>query len=251
MTDPQCSLAGKTALVTGAAKRLGRAVAVALADAGADVVVHYRHSETEANDAAESIRRAGRRAWTLAANLAEPEQAADLMARAVDAAGAIDILVNNASTFDTGRILDTTADQIVANVHLHAAAPLLLSQAMAAQEREGHILNFLDARMVDYDREHAAYHLSKRMLFTLTRMLAIELAPRIAVNAIAPGLILAPDGDDDSYLRRLASTNPMNRHGDADEIARAALFLLTSRFITGQVIYVDGGRHMKGSVYHA
>ena len=103
--------------------------------------------------------------------------------------------------------------------------------------------------MVDYDRAHAAYHLSKRMLFTLTRMMALEFAPQIRVNAVAPGLILPPPGQDASFLERMASTNPLGRHGDASDVADAVLFLTGAGFVTGQVIYVDGGRHMKGAVY--
>ena len=110
-------------------------------------------------------------------------------------------------------------------------------------------MNLLDSRITDYDREHAAYHLSKRMLFALTRMLALELAPRTIVNAVAPGLILPPEGKDEDYLRRMAHTVPLNRHGDAGDIEQAVLFLLRCEFVTGQVIFVDGGRHMEGRVY--
>jgi len=134
-------------------------------------------------------------------------------------------------------------------VQVHALAPLTLSRALAKQGRDGHIINMLDSRVTDYDRDHAAYHLSKRMLLTLTRMLAMELAPRIAVNGVAPGLILPPAGKDESYLRDLAHTNPMNRHGGVGDITDAVLYLLTSRFVTGQVMFVDGGRHMRGPLY--
>jgi hypothetical protein len=242
-------LAGRTALVTGAAKRLGRACALALARAGADVIIHYRRSEEEAAAVAEGVREAGRRAWTLQADLADTGEAAELMGRAVEAAGAVDILLNNASAFTDGRITEATAEEILSSVSLHAVAPLLLSRALAAQGRGGHVVNFLDTRVADYDREHAAYHLGKRMLFTLTRMLALELAPAVAVNAVAPGLILPPPGKDQRFLRDMARTNPMNRHGDADDVVQAVLFFLASPFITGQVIFVDGGRHMKGRVY--
>jgi len=94
-----------------------------------------------------------------------------------------------------------------------------------------------------------AYHLSKRMLFALTRMMALEFAPRIRVNAVAPGLIIPPPGQDESFLQRLASTNPLGRHGDPADVADAVLYLVGAGFVTGQVIYVDGGRHMRGAVY--
>jgi hypothetical protein len=249
MTAPEKPLSGRTALVTGGAKRLGRAVALALADAGADVIVHHRASVDEARSAAAAIEAAGRRAWCLQADLARPGEVESLMAGAIEAAGGVDILVNNASVFPHSTVLDFTAEALQENVQVNAFAPLQLSRALAAQGRGGDIINFLDCRIVDYDRQHAAYHLSKRMLFALTRMLALELAPGIKVNAVAPGLVLPPPGEDEGFLRREAHTNPLNRHGTVADVAAAVLFLLANSFVTGQVIYVDGGRHMKGRVY--
>jgi len=243
------SLAGRTALVTGAAKRLGQAIALSLAHEGAHVVVHYMSSADAAEQTAERIRSAGVDSWVLEADLADSVAAEQLMTRAIDLAGSIDILVNSASIFPVGHLRNITPADIGLNIALHAVAPLLLSRAMAGQERQGHIINLLDSRITDYDRDHAAYHLSKRMLFTLTRMLALELAPRVAVNAVAPGLILPPPGQDEDYLLRMVHTNPLKRHGDAEDITDAVLFLAKSDFITGQVIFVDGGRHMNGSVY--
>jgi len=244
------SLEGATALVTGGAKRLGRAIALGLAAHGADVVVHYRRSEAQAATLLDEIRRMGRQAWAIAADLADDRQAERLIDRAVEVAGPLTILINNASIFHPGRITDASVDEILANMRVHAVAPLLLSRRFAAQGGAGHIINMLDSRVHDYDREHAAYHLSKRALLTLTRMLALELAPDVAVNGVAPGLILPPAGEDESYLQRLASTNPQNRYGGPEDIVDAVLYLLGSRFLTGQVVYVDGGRHMKGGVYH-
>jgi len=171
------------------------------------------------------------------------------MDRAVELAGPVDILVNNASIFPADTITQVDPREIHSNMQIHAITPLLLSRALAAQGREGHIVNMLDARIVDYDRRHAAYHLSKRTLFTLTRMLALELAPRVVVNAVAPGLILPPTGEDESYLEKMARTNPMHKHGCPQDVAEAVLFLLKSDFITGQVIFVDGGRHIRGCTY--
>lgn len=243
------SLSGKTALITGAAKRIGRGIALALADAGANVVVHYNHSATDAKHAADEIRERGVKAWTLAADLGDGDQAGLLFASALRQAGAIDILVNNASIFPAGTVLDFDPVELSQNVQVNAYAPLTLMRAFFAQEREGTIVNLLDSRMSDYDREHAAYHLSKRMLFSLTKMCALEFAPRVRVNAVAPGLILPPPGEDESYLERMKNTNPLCRYGSVGEIAKTVLFLLTSPFVTGETIRVDGGRHMKGNVY--
>ncbi|MHC4715392.1 MAG: SDR family oxidoreductase [Planctomycetota bacterium] len=242
-------LSGSVALVTGAAKRIGRAIALALAGRGARVIVHYRSSADEARDVVEQIGAAGGAAACVQADLADTKAARGLMDRAAGEFGPVDILVNSASIFPADGLTDFTAERLYQNVNVNALSPLLLGRALAAQGRDGQIVNLLDCRIVDYDREHAAYHLSKRMLFTLTRMMALEFAPRIRVNAVAPGLILPPPGLDEGFLERMASTNPLGRHGDVSDIANAVLFLVGSDFVTGQVIYVDGGRHMRGSVY--
>lgn len=249
MNEHHPSLIGKIALVTGAARRLGRSIALSLARAGADVLVHYRTHGNQAKAVADEIAVLDRRAWTVDADLGDAVQVEALMERAIGMVGRIDILINNASIFPEDSVMDLSADALMRSVAIHAAAPLILSRRLAKQGRDGHIVNLLDSRVEDYDRRHASYHLGKRMLLTLTRMLALELAPRIAVNAVAPGLILPPEGQDLSYLQKLAESNPLKRYGDPKDITDAVLFLLQSDFVTGQVMYVDGGRHLKGKVY--
>ncbi len=245
-------LAGQTALVTGAAARLGRYVAEALADEGVHVVVHYRSSSREADELVEQLMRKGVEAWAIQADLADPAQAATLVERARHACSRpIEVLINSASIFDPSNVLGFTADELYQNIQVNAFAPLQLCRAMAAQGRPGQIVNFLDTRVVDYDRNNAAYHLSKRMLHALTRMLALELAPSIRVNAVAPGLILPPPGKDEAYLKGLVDSVPLKRHGSALDVVRAVLFLLHSDFVTGQIIYLDGGRNLKGNMYGA
>jgi len=243
------SLSGKTALVTGAAKRLGRATALTLAHEGVNVVLHCRTSAKAAEELADAIRALDVKAWTLTADLASPAAAQSLVERALDMAGPLDFLINNASVFPTSGMADVSVESVHASVDLNALAPFLGARRFAEQRRDGAIINFLDARIVDYDREHVAYHLSKRMLFELTRMMALEFAPAIRVNAVAPGLILPPAGKDESYLASLAHTNPLNRYGGVDDVTSAVVFLLQSPFITGQVIFVDGGRHLRGNMY--
>ncbi len=250
MSDATPSLAGVVALITGAGMRLGKAMAQALAARGADVVVHYHRSAEGANQTLSAVEALGRRAWPVQADLGKSDQAEGLFSRAIAAAGApVDILINSASFFESSRITTVSIEDILANLQVHAFAPLLLSRALAAQGRPGRIINLLDTRIVDYDREHAAYHLSKRMLFTLTRMLALELAPQVSVNAIAPGAILPAAGATPEQFEQLAQAAPLARVGSPDDIIKAILFLLDSPFITGQVIFVDGGRHMRGNVY--
>lgn len=240
---------GKTALVTGSARRIGRGIALALARHGANVVVHFDTSAKEAADLAREIEMVGAKAWTLQADISNLEEAETVVPSAIELAGPLDILINNASVFPKGGLLSFSVEELEANLGINAVAPLLMARHFAAQDRDGGIVNMLDSRIVDYDREHAAYHLSKRMLFTLTRMMAIEFAPLVRVNAVAPGLILPPPGEDEAFLERLASSNPLNRYGSVEGVADAVLFLLRSDFITGQVIFVDGGRHLRGNMY--
>jgi len=242
-------LEGKTALITGAAKRLGRATALALARRRVHAVLHYRASAKEAEGLAGQFHDLGLNAWPIAADLSQPDEAEALFRRALEVAGPIDFLINNAGVFPSGRLMDFAPEDLHDTVGINAVAPLLLARRFAAQGKQGAIVNFLDARVVGSDSEHVPYHLSKRMLFALTRMLAIELAPAVRVNAVAPGLILPPEGKDEGYLQELAHTNPLNKYGALDGITEAVVFLLRSDFVTGQVIFVDGGRHLKENRY--
>jgi NAD(P)-dependent dehydrogenase (short-subunit alcohol dehydrogenase family) len=238
-----------TALVTGAARRIGRATALALARDGIQVVIHYRYSKDEAQDLAENIESLGVRSWVVEADLSQREQVTKVIERAKRLAGSIDILINNASIFPISRLMDFTGADLDLNLQVNAFAPLVLSRDFAKGTKDGVIINFLDSRITDYDAEHVAYHLSKRALFSLTRMLALELAPRIRVNAVAPGLILPPTDADSNYLERMKTSNPLEQIGELDQITDTVKFLISNRFVTGQVIFVDGGRHLKGAVY--
>jgi len=249
MDGPGVSLSGKTALITGAAKRIGRAMALALAQNGAHIVVHYNRSEQEAAALCKEIEGIGVSAWAVKGDLADPSQMETVFKEAVDRAGPIDILINNASIFELETIWEATDESLCRNMRIHTTASLILSRNLARQRRPGHIINLLDTRVVTYDKEHASYHISKRALLTLTRILALELAPDIAVNAVAPGLILPSAWQDESYLEKLAPTTPLRRHGSPADVVEAVLFLLRSRFITGQIIFVDGGYHMRGHLY--
>jgi hypothetical protein len=239
----------QTALVTGAAKRIGRATALALAKTGMNVVVHYATSKNEALQLVEEIRSIGSNAWSISADLADPKQAEALVARSLETAGSIDVVINNASVFPSNRLMDFTAEELDHNIQINAFSPLLISREFAKRCENGVIINLLDSRIKAYDEEHAAYHISKRMFFTVTRMLAMELAPKIRVNGVAPGLVLPPIGKDISYLEKRKHTNPLERYGDVSQVTHAITFLIENTFINGQVIYVDGGRHLKNAVY--
>jgi pteridine reductase len=239
------SLEGRTALVTGGARRIGRAVSLALAASGAAVIVHYRHSARAADALADEIVRLGGRAFTVAADFENPDEAEALIARANRAAARIDILVNNASIFDAERPEAVSLEGLLRNVKVNAWAPFALTRAFARQAGRGSVVNLLDTRIAGLDLAHPSYIISKHLLAALTRMAAVAFAPAIAVNAVAPGLILPPEGKDESYLTRLAARLPLKRHGEPGDVARAVLFLVESGFITGQVIFVDGGQHLQ------
>ena len=243
------SIMNKTALVTGAGRRIGKATAIRLGTEGANVILHYNSSEKEAEETANIIREKGRKTWTLQADLADSDIAGEFFSYATDCAGYIDVLINNASIFPKAALGTLTPENLFDNIAVNALSPFLLARSFAQQEREGVVINMLDTKIVDYEQEHAAYLVSKRILFTLTRMTAIEYAPKIRVNGVAPGLILPPEGEDESYLQRRASSNLLNKWGHPNDIADAIMFLIKSDFITGQILFVDGGKFMKGMTY--
>ncbi len=238
-------LTGRTALVTGGARRLGRCIALALARAGANVVIHRRSSAAEAEALAEDIRGLGRGAWTVEADLRSDAHLEALVDRALEAAGALDILVNNAAVFPEGRLAMVTFGDLIECVRVNAWAPLELTRRFAGTARRGHVVNLLDVRAAGLDRSHAAYQASKHMLALFTRLMAIEFAPGIAVNAVAPGLILADDAPMSAGVATAGASLPLRRAGTAQDVADAVLFLVGCGFVTGQVIHVDGGRHAR------
>jgi len=242
-------LKGAAALVTGGAKRLGAACVRVLAEEGVNVCIHYRSSGEAAAALAGELRASGVNAGLVRGDLSDPRGVAKLFEEVTGMFGPIDILVNNASIFEESTMLECSVEQILENINTNALSAFMLARAFAEQGRPGHIINFLDTRVMDYDRTHYAYHLSKRLFHTITRTMALELAPSIQVNAIAPGLILPPAGKDIRYLEELAHTNPLNRFGKVEDVMDALRYLLNATFVTGQVLYVDGGRHMRGNIY--
>lgn len=240
------SLEGQTALVTGAGRRIGEAIVLALADRRVNVVIHYRHSATQAERLGESVRAQGVKAFCVQADFERPEEADALIERARSKAGPLQILVNSASEFLPERLDAMTYGALIHNLTVNAWAPFALTRALAHQSSAGKVINFLDAQIAGFDPTHASYILSKHLLAKLTEMTALEYAPGITVNAVAPGLILPPEGKDESYLAQLGQRVPLKRHGGLADIIRSVFFLLESELVTGQVIYIDGGRHLIG-----
>ncbi len=238
-------LRGKTALVTGAAKRIGAAISRALAREGANVVLHYRNSSREAEQLRSEMEALGVACWLVQADFEKPEEYETLIARSIDAAGKLDILVNNASLFTHDSLTKVTFESLMQNMQVNAWAPFTLSRDFARLAGRGKIVNLVDSRTHDFDWTHVAYILSKHVLLVLTRVTALRFAPDITVNGVSPGLILPPPGEDESYIDRLTNTVPLRRHGSPEDIAEAVIYLLKSDFVTGEIINVDGGRHLK------
>ncbi len=242
-------LNGKTALITGAAKRIGAALGLSLAAKGVHVVLHFNRAVKEAHALARTISDSGGTASLVQADLAEEGAAERIMEQALREVSRLDILINNASIFMETGFADTTGSAVQENMAINAIAPLLLSRCFSAQGHPGVIINMLDTMVMDYDKKHLPYHLSKRTLQTLTRIMAMEFAPAIRVNAVAPGLILPPAGKGLEYLEQLVSSNPLHRYGGPEDIVQAVFYLLGAEFVTGQTLFVDGGRHLRGSMY--
>jgi len=238
------NLQGKTALITGGGRRIGKTIAIALADAGADIAVHYPASPDETEDLKSELDRRNTRSWYLKADFEDDDECRTLIERTLKTAGSLDILINSASIFLPDTLMETELKDVVRHLKVNSWAPFVLSREFARLVGRGKIVNLLDTRISGYDFGHVAYILSKYLLSHLTSMTALAFSPEITVNGVAPGLILSPPGQDESYLEHLSATVPLKRHGGARDIAEAVLYLVTSDFTTGQVIYVDGGRHL-------
>src|SRR5258706_9061830 len=234
-------LLGKTVLVTGAARRVGRILASACGRAGADVVIHHGHSDKEAAEVQEEIASFGRRAWVLASDLSRADEVSELISRA-NAINTLYALVNSAAIFESLSLADTTLDDWQRHIDLNLTAPFLLSQAFAKHVSEGRIVNILDWRALRPGADHFPYAMSKAALAAVTKALAVALAPRITVNGLALGAILPPS--DRPASDALIKDVPAKRWSEPQELEQALVFLLSGpAYITGEIIHVDGGRH--------
>ena len=232
------------ALVTGAAKRLGRAFAETLAERGHPVAVHYNTSSDEADRFVEEIRKAGGTAATFGAELSDPDAAEGLIARAGEALGPLGVLVNSASIFETDSHDDLTAESFNRHMSVNTLAPALLSKAFAKQAPDGAmILNLLDYKLFNINADFYSYTLSKAALKAMTEMLARALAPKVRVNAIAPGLTLPSPYHSTEEFERLHDDNPLSKGPTPEDIARTLVYLLDTPSVSGWTIPVDGGQH--------
>ena len=238
------NLTGQTVLITGAARRIGRALALYLARAGTDILIHHGHSANDAEQTAAEIRDLGGKAWVLQADLEDLEQAASLVERAWEIQP-FQHLINNAAIFDQLDWVAVTPADWQKTLNINLTAPFFLSQQFAKKlaGQPGRILNLLDWRALRPGADHLPYTISKAALAALTQSLALALAPAITVNGLALGAVLPPSDSSDS--ENILKAVPAKRWADLSEVGEATLFFLAGpEYITGEILHLDGGRHL-------
>lgn len=244
---PNTNNKNKSALVTGAVRRIGKGIALFLAKNGYNIALHYGSSYNDAQKTAAAIRETGIFCKTFKCDLSQEEQVLSLLPRVTKTFPNLTLLVNNASIFKKAAIADTDTEKFNRHIAVNLKAPFFLTRDFARLCKTGHVINILDSRITHTHAKrdnYAVYTLSKKALAELTRMSAVEFAPDIRVNAVAPGLIFPPAGKSDNFLNEKAQNIPLKRKGAVADIVKAVQYLLESEFITGQILYVDGGEHL-------
>lgn len=234
----------KAALVTGAAKRIGKAIAIALAKDGFDIALHYGHSKKEAEEASDLIRLYGRRCELFQADLTFTDSVLSLVPKVFESFPHCKILVNNASIFHRISFLETTPENFDNFFNLHVKAPFFLSQQFASYCAVGDIINILDTKVTQNLDAYFSYTLSKKTLYEMTHMAAKALGPEIRVNGVAPGIILPSTESSNEDLKRMSQKLPLKRKGSVEDIVSAVRFLIDHPYLTGECLFVDGGEHL-------
>jgi pteridine reductase len=238
---------GKVALVTGAAKRLGRGIALALAERGAELAVHYRTSEREAQEVLALAKKMGGKPVAVQADLSAPVEIAEMVQDVMQAFGRIDVLVNSAAIFYRTPFATLSEADWDRFLTVNLKAPFLLCRQIGeimCRQGRGKIINLADIAGAKVWAEFIPYSVSKAGMIALTKGLAKALAPAVQVNAIAPGTVLLPDDSAREEQARAVERVPLRRLGSIDDIARAVLYLIESDFVTGEVLTVDGGQRL-------
>jgi NAD(P)-dependent dehydrogenase (short-subunit alcohol dehydrogenase family) len=238
------NLKDKAVLITGAAARIGRGLAEVLAEQGCRLALHCHHSVAAAETLARQLRSNGCHTIVIKNDLLKPRAGEILIKRAFQALGRLDILVNNAAVFSKQPLATSTEKQIREILELNLMAPILMTRAFAGIAGKGKIINILDRRITGVESGLAAYLLSKKALADFTKIAALELAPDITVNGIAPGPVLVPTKISE---REKAGVIPLGKRPTAADVAEAVVFLLKNDSITGEIIFVDGGQHLLGA----
>ncbi|NHZ40558.1 SDR family oxidoreductase [Massilia aquatica] len=235
------------ALVTGAGRRIGRAIALGLARAGWDVALHYRSSEADAREVADAIRALGRRAALLQCDLADDAGVRALVGRAAEKLGPVGCIVNNASQFDFDSAADFSPALLAQHMQANVAAPILLAQALHAATPAGQqavVINLLDQKLYNLNPDYLSYTLSKAALHTATSMLAQALAPTVRVVGVAPGITMVSGEQTEAGFAQAHQATPLGQSSTPDDIVAAVCYLAGARAITGTTLVVDGGQHL-------
>jgi NAD(P)-dependent dehydrogenase (short-subunit alcohol dehydrogenase family) len=257
-------LVGRTALVTGGAVRIGAAICRYLAVEGCNVVIHYDRSAAEAERLSGELKEAGVNSWAMQCHFSGGKADSEFLNAVLIETGGISVLINNAAVFRKDRLVDVTEDDLLGELNTNLLSPILLTRRFAqllsnddpdhgsedAADRPGKVVgkvvNILDRRIATNESGCIPYLLSKKALADFTRSAALELAPAVTVNGVAPGAILPPPGSGDDYLYDAAGDVPLECNCTPGDVAGAVGFLLKSDFVTGQVVFVDGGQHLAG-----
>ncbi len=240
----------KTALITGASKRIGKAISEHLAGKGWNIIIHYNSSEKEAIDLSDELsKKFPLKIFPLIkADLSQPAEVQNIIPTLLKNINQLDLLINNASVFDKAYIHETSTELFDMQMNTNLRAPFVLGREFMFNCKKGNIINFVDTRITSNKSDYAAYSLSKKALWELTKMAAIEMAPDIRVNAIAPGVTLAPEDKDDNYLLGLAENIPMQKPGGIQPILQSIDYILENEHLTGQLLFADGGENLGKSI---
>ena len=236
----------KTVLITGASKRVGKAITEHLAEIGWNVIIHFNSSEKPAQELKDALSKKfpGQKFYIIQANLADEAEVGKLIPQVIEKFGRFDLLINNASVFKPGYLAETDAALFNSQLNVNLKAPFLLVHDFVKHCKKGNIINFVDTRITTNKSNFAAYSLSKKGLWELTKMAALELSPQIRVNAIAPGVTLPPEDKDEDYLQNLAQGIPMKKPGGLNPILQSIGYILENDHLTGQLLFADGGENL-------
>jgi pteridine reductase len=236
----------QTALITGASRRIGRAIAEHLAGKGWNVCIHFNSSEEEAENLEERLRLLypGQKFYRFKANLEIEQELENLIPSVISKAGTFTLLVNNASVFDRNYLQDTDTEFLKHQMDVNFKAPFVLIRDFVHYCVEGNIINIVDTRITSNKSNFAAYSISKKALWELTKMAALEFAPRIRVNAIAPGVSIPPEGKGEEYIKKLAAHIPAKEPVGLGPVLQSVDFILENKYLTGQLLFADGGENL-------
>ncbi len=236
----------KVALITGGATRLGRSISQHLASSGWDLALHYGTSKQAAETVIEELQKfyPNQQFFAFQVDFNDIVKTQVLIKSVIEQFECLDLLINNASVFEPGSLCETSAELLVRQTMVNYMAPFILMRDYANQATHGQIINISDTRIANNGFEHLSYSISKKSLWELTKIAALELAPHFRVNAIAPGAILPPPGKDLKYLAEVASKTPMKIPSGVLPILKSIDYILDNQDLTGQLLFCDGGAHL-------